>query len=61
MRFKKLFGKTFVIGSVVVAVLTAGVLVGCTGNGESGGEHDSKPRRGERGLLRAGRRARPRR
>ena len=41
MRFKKLFGKTFVIGSVVVAVLTAGVLVGCTGNGESGGEHDS--------------------
>ena len=41
MMFKKLFPKTFLIGSVLVAVLGAGVLVACGEGSESGENGDS--------------------
>ena len=41
MMFKQRFTKTFLIGSVLAAVLGAGVLVACGGDGESGNGHDS--------------------
>ena len=41
MMFKKQFTKTFLIGSVLAAVLGAGVLVACAGDSEAGNGHDS--------------------
>lgn len=41
MMFKKRFTKTFLIGSVLAAVLGAGVLVACAGDSEAGNGHDS--------------------
>ena len=41
MMFKKLFPKTFLIGSVLVAVLGAGVLAACGEGSESGENGDS--------------------
>ena len=41
MMFKQRLTKTFLIGSVLAAVLGAGVLVACGGDGEAGNGHDS--------------------
>ncbi len=41
MMFKKRFTKTFLIGSVLAAVLGAGILVACAGDGEAANGHDS--------------------
>ena len=41
MMFKQRFTKMFLIGSVLTAVLGAGVLVACGGDGEAGNGHDS--------------------
>ena len=41
MMFKKLLTKMFLIGSVLGAVLTAGILVGCAGDSEPGDGADS--------------------
>ena len=41
MMFKKRFTKTFLIGSVLAAVLGAGVLVACAGDSKAGNGHDS--------------------
>ena len=41
MLFKKLFANPFLVGPALAAVLAAGILVGCTGDSESGGHRDS--------------------
>ena len=41
MMFKKRFTKTFLVGSVLAAVLGAGVLVACAGDSEAGNGHES--------------------